>query len=123
MKKTPFTVSCILICCLSTSSNAAALCVEATGIPAQCLYEDAASCQREATRLGGTCAFNPASPRATASNLTALYCVVESGMVATCVYPDRSSCDIEAARRQGTCVANLPEPYSEDPYKINRPYY
>jgi hypothetical protein len=102
-------------------SHAAPLCLQAANIPLQCIYVDAAQCQRESHRLGGQCALNPSQPLTPIGD--APFCIVESGTALTCQYHDRPSCTAESRRRNGACVAAVPQPFpTQDPYEDRRPY-
>jgi hypothetical protein len=103
-------------------AQAASLCARVTGIPAQCMYDDPGECAKQAERLGGECAVNPASPPVMNGN--SQYCVVMPGLITSCVFADRHDCEVDAARRQGACVVNYPEPIppEQDPYHERRPY-
>ena len=110
---------------LLVASNAFAspFCVQLTGMPLQCLYADPGSCQKEADRVGGRCAANPAEFLTPAGG--SAFCVVESGNVVSCLYPDRASCIAESTRKNGACIAAAPTaapPSAVDPFEIKRPY-
>jgi hypothetical protein len=102
----------------------APFCVEVTGIPLQCLYVDLNICQREAVRLGGSCAVNTAEFH-TPPIATGQFCLLQSNGAASCFYPDRTSCNVEAQRHGGACAAAAPDgtaPAQVDPFHIIRPY-
>jgi hypothetical protein len=114
--------SFVVACVVGFKAQAAPLCVQVAGIPARCIYVDANECQREAFRVGGQCAGNPAEFPTTAVGRSQ-FCVVESNLVMSCIYPDRQSCTMESLRRGGACVTASPRPHPPlDPYEEKRPY-
>jgi hypothetical protein len=87
-------------------------------IPPQCIYYDAAECQRDAQRQNAVCSVNPDEIRLSAG--PGQYCVVTAGGVAQCIYTDRDSCTAEASRQHGTCAeapqtapSRAPDPYAD----------
>jgi hypothetical protein len=112
---------------ISGQALAAPFCVQATGIPDQCLFVDPKSCQAEAQRQRGQCVANSnevkAPPRSQA------FCMVQSGNVLSCIYPDRADCDKDSARMKGACMPAVPgtsglptQAPGVDPYAVKRPY-
>jgi hypothetical protein len=90
----------------TSAALAAPFCVNVTGIPQQCLYVDAANCQREASRLGGRCTANPAELMTPVS--AARYCLALGGGIMSCVYPAYADCETDAGRLGGACIATPP---------------
>ncbi|WP_119422671.1 hypothetical protein [Desertibaculum subflavum] len=103
------------VACAASGAPAAAapFCLQATGVPPQCLFYDVAACRRQALRMNAVCGLNPKElmPPATGQR----FCQVENGPVIQCLYPDRRSCDAATARRGGICIdagdaASRPDP-------------
>ncbi len=95
---------------------AAPFCVQVTGIPAECIYDDAAQCRTRARQLKGTCAANPAELHILRGS--ARYCLVTSGRATECIYPDYQSCDQDAQRDgQAACLDNPPTAQSPDMFR------
>jgi len=116
-------VAAAMLLAQTAAASAASFCVQQTGIPLQCIYDDPGICQQEAENQGARCTGNPASYRTPIGN--GQFCVVESGGVATCHYPDYSSCQEIADGRGGACIAAIPgppPPKAFDPFEIKRPY-
>lgn len=87
---------------LSTAAWAAPFCLRNQAMTPLCIYQDAASCQREATRQNGVCSINAREiklPRGIGQ-----YCVVLSSGYASCAYGDRDSCARDATRQNGICT-------------------
>jgi hypothetical protein len=103
-------------------ASASPFCIQLTGIPLQCEFVDPAECEKEAGRLGGVCAANPAEFTTQAG--TSGFCTVEGGNIPSCLYSDRSTCMTEARQRGGACIEAVPAkaPKAVDPYQIFRPY-
>lgn len=100
----------------SAGAHAAPFCISNQSVPPQCMYYDAAQCEKEAALQGGVCSANP--QRLTLRPGIGQFCVVTSSLISLCVYSDRGSCIAEAARQHGTCVAapNVAPSRSPDPY-------
>ncbi len=112
----------VVLCAAGFHAKAAPLCVQVSGLPSRCIYVDANQCQREASRVGGICAGNPAEFPLTAVG-SSQFCVVESNLAMSCIYPDRQSCSMESMRRGGACITASPRPNPPlDPYEDKRPY-
>jgi hypothetical protein len=106
------------------SALASPFCVSVTGMPTECIYDDATPCKNRAAQLSGFCTINT-------SEITAAYgeekfCIVDSSRVPQCIYVDRTLC--ESAQSNGSvCVNNnfknvneaQPDPFANDP---NRNY-
>jgi hypothetical protein len=97
--------------------HAAPFCIESEALPAQCIYYDSASCNKEAIKQGGVCAVNTNEVRLTRN--VGQYCVVTSQQVSLCIYSDRGSCMSAAALQHGACVrspeaapSGAPDPFS-----------
>jgi hypothetical protein len=86
----------------SISVSAATFCVVGNGLQPQCLYDDAASCNRNADSPNFICTVNPEA------QLTYIggqkYCIVDSNRVAQCLYDDHARCDNDARERNFVCV-------------------
>jgi hypothetical protein len=100
---------------------AEAFCVTVQGLPDQCIYADAAECQRRAFQLGGVCTANattivtPPGP--------GKFCLAEGGRAVACVYADRNTCIADAQRRHTACIpATAPPEGGVDPFAVRRPY-
>jgi hypothetical protein len=96
-------------------------CVTVQGLPDQCIYADAAACQRRAFQLGGICAANAA--QIVTPPGPGKFCLAEGGRAVSCVYADRNTCIADALRRRTACIAATapPEP-GVDPFAVRRPY-
>ncbi|HUA55666.1 MAG TPA: hypothetical protein VMB81_26005 [Candidatus Sulfotelmatobacter sp.] len=83
--------------------HAAPYCLEAVGLPLQCVYADVQVCRRDALRTtSSVCTVNANEvklPKMPAGR----FCLVVNGPVVQCEYADRRTCDAEAARRSGIC--------------------
>lgn len=113
----------VMVMAAAWPGHAAPLCVEALGIPRQCVFVDPGECRREAIRQGGNCTANPAQLRTPAGS--GRFCTVEGGDALVCAYVDRATCQAEAIRRGGACVEATPAPGAApniDPFQIRRPY-
>jgi hypothetical protein len=102
-------------------ANAAPFCVQSEGVPPQCLYFDAASCDAHARQMHGSCTAN--SSELHVSPGPGHFCLITSGPVSSCMYFDGASCDVEAKRQHGVCIeqparSESPPP---DPYRLIRP--
>jgi hypothetical protein len=123
-----FVLACAAIVMTASGAAASPFCVQVTGIPLQCMYVDPASCQREAFRLGGICASNPAEFKTPVGGEQ--FCVVQSGHVVSCAYNNRASCNNDAKQQNGACIAATPAPpgptasapLSTDLFEVKRPY-
>jgi hypothetical protein len=111
----------LILSMLPFPAAAALFCVQVTGIPQECSYDDAASCRARARQLGGVCGVNPQEMPLPVGYGS--FCLVTSERVTQCVYSDRNSCEAEAQRNHASvCVDNkpagtLPEPYKYIPQK------
>jgi hypothetical protein len=99
------------------SALAAPFCITNQMLAPQCIYWDAAECQRDASRQAAVCSVNPSEVHLQPGS--GQYCVVTSDRVSLCVYADRGSCAQEAARQHGTCTdavevapSRAPDPYA-----------
>jgi len=112
----------LVLCAAGFKAEAAPLCVQVSGLPSRCIYADPNECRREANRVGGQCAGNPAEFPLTSVG-SAQFCVIESNLAMSCIYPDRQSCMSESTKRGGACITSSPRPYPPlDPYEDKRPY-
>jgi hypothetical protein len=95
---------------------AAPFCLRNQMLAPQCIYYDAAECQRDAQRQGAVCSVNPSEFTLLAGS--GQYCVVTSTRASLCVYADRNTCAAEAARQHGACMDAIPagRPAAPDPY-------
>ena len=96
---------------------AAPFCLTNQVLPPQCIYYDAADCQRDARQQNSACVNNPQEFRLSRGG--GQYCVITSSQTSVCAYGDRGTCAQEAARQHGTCVdaprpgaVGVPDPYS-----------
>ena len=87
---------------LPSSVLAAPFCIESQALPPQCMYYDAASCEREATRQQAACSVNV--KELPLSNNVGQYCMVTSGGASQCFYSDRTTCAADATRQHGLCT-------------------
>ena len=98
-------------------ASAAPFCIANLSLPPQCMYYDAALCQKDAGKQGGWCTPNPAETHAASGS--GKYCVAFSQGVALCIYQSRESCDEAAARQGGACyfdpqrASGGPDPFSQ----------
>lgn len=102
---------------LPFSVLAAPFCIESQALPPQCMYYDAASCQREATRQQAACSVNV--KELPLSNNVGQYCMVSSDGASQCFYSDRTTCAAAATRQHGLCTnaptvapSAAPDPYA-----------
>jgi hypothetical protein len=109
----------VLLACVvwSGAAVAAPFCLRNPTMAPLCIYYDASSCQREATRQGGDCTVN--RDEVTVRGGVGHYCLVTSALVLNCQYPDRQSCTNDARRQNAACTdspgvspAKAPDPYS-----------
>ena len=100
---------------------AAPFCVETQTVPPQCMYYDAALCQRDANHQGGLCTVN--SREVTIPAGLGHFCLLTSGLASSCIYADRADCEQDALVQHGACVdaPARPESPAADPYRITRP--
>src|SRR6476619_6196494 len=100
---------------------AAPFCVYSEALPPQCIYFDAASCDKRAKQLKAYCSVN--GNEVQLSTAMGHYCVLTSGLVSSCVYVDLANCIREALQQRGVCVksTSLPESPAADPYHDVRP--
>jgi hypothetical protein len=126
MARIPHRLLQVLLLTLPGSAIAAPFCLTSEAIPAQCIYYDAALCQRDAARQGasGECVVNTREVRLTPS--IGAYCLVTSTLASMCVYPDYDTCTKEAGRQQGACVvaaagAGGRGGGAPDPFALTRP--
>lgn len=98
------------------SAQAAPFCFSSQTVPPQCMYYDAAQCQRESVRQGGSCVANPKEFRVDAN--IGQYCVVTTQRASLCIYLDRRTCEIDANAQHGACIyapqraaSGAPDPY------------
>ena len=109
--------------CGTSSHGAAAapFCVRTQAIPAQCLFFDAAQCEKRAREMGGICEANIKETPVGIN--VGHYCLVTSAKASLCIYLDYASCEVEARHQQGVCVEapNRPESPAADPYRDIRP--
>ena len=87
---------------LPATAAAAPFCITSQALPKYCIYYDANSCQKEATRQGATCAVN--NEEVPLSTNVGQYCLVTSEGASACIYSDRSTCAADALRQHGTCT-------------------
>jgi hypothetical protein len=97
---------------------AAPFCLQATGMPPQCLFHDVAECRRQAARVNAVCGLNPKEllPPTTGQR----FCQVSNGPVIQCMYADRRSCDASAARNNSICIDGGDASSRPDPDLIPR---
>jgi hypothetical protein len=100
---------------------AAPFCVETQAVPPQCIYYDAALCQKDADHQGGLCAVN--GSEVTVSPGLGHYCLLTSTLVSSCIYADRANCERDARVQHGACIdaPERPESPAADPYRTVRP--
>jgi hypothetical protein len=103
------------------TAMAAPFCVQTQAISPQCIFFDAASCNKRAKELGGTCTVD--TSQITVSSGVGHYCLLTSSMVSYCVYSDSEQCNREALHQQGVCIQapHRPESPGADPYREVRP--
>ena len=58
------------------------------GLPPQCIYFDAASCDKRATQLGAYCSVNGNEVHVSAA--IGHYCLLTSSLVSSCIYVDQA---------------------------------
>lgn len=105
----------------SGAAMAAPFCLQSQGITPQCIYYDAALCQRDAQHQNAECAINKSEVKIRGG--TGQYCMVTSSLVTVCHYQDRDSCVADAKRQNGACTDGptqspnrAPDPYSRQGY-------
>ena len=111
----------VFFCCfglLASSAFGAPFCVEAQGLPSECLYYDAQSCRAEAAKKDGYCAANP--EELVLPDHAAPFCLVDTGMAPDCAFQSGEACHDEAAKRNAVCFQNTDSGGSDDPYKFDR---
>src|SRR5579871_5315996 len=96
---------------------AAPFCVQTQAIPPQCIFFDAASCDKRANEMGGYCTVDTSQVKV--SSGVGHYCLFTSSMVSYCVYSDIDQCNREARHQQGVCIPapDRPESPGADPYR------
>ena len=99
-------------------AHSAPFCVEQEGVPAECLYQDSASCWQEAAKRKGFCSANLQEVALRQRDNS--YCVIDSSLSPLCGYQSAESCQ-EAAKRNGVCFKNDNSGVSSDPYRFDRP--
>lgn len=111
----------LLVWVAPATAVAAPFCVQTQAIPPQCIFFDAASCNKRANELGGSCTVDP--KQTTVSSGVGHYCLLTSSMVSYCVYSDAGQCNREALHQQAVCIQApaRPESPGADPYREVRP--
>jgi hypothetical protein len=82
--------------------SAAPFCLQATGVPPQCLFFDVAACRKQAQRMNAVCGLNPKELMPT--TVGQRFCQVNNGPVIQCMFADRRACDAATARTGGICI-------------------
>ena len=110
--------ACALLALPAKPASAAPFCVQATGVPAQCLFHDVAACRKQAQRMNAVCGLNPKElmpPKAGQR-----FCQVDNGPLIQCMFADRRSCDAATARSGGICIDGGDASSRPDPDLIPR---
>ena len=115
------TVAGMLLCTTPMAALAAPFCAQSQAVPPQCLYYDAQECAKEAARMGGFCAPNPAELKV--SGGIGHYCLLTSSGLASCIFADLGECNAEAKHQQAACIQapGSPESPAADPFRNIRP--
>ena len=87
---------------LPAAAEAAPFCLQATGVPPQCLFYDVAACRKQAQRMNAVCGLNPKEMIPPPAGQR--FCQVDNGPVIQCMFVDRRSCDASSARTGGICI-------------------
>lgn len=111
----------VVLFAIPASAVAAPFCVETDAIPPQCIFYDAAQCNKRAAEMGGQCTVD--SSQVQVSTGIGHYCLLTSSKVTYCVFAGRDDCDREAKHQQGVCIQapGSPEAPGADPYRNVRP--
>lgn len=120
-KKTRLALAVIAALALhAPAARAAPFCVEAEGLPADCLYHDLASCKQEAARKQGYCTVN--KEEITLSANDDAFCTMDSSLVPLCVFQNGEDCYASAASGNAICFENS-KTETYDPHHMDRALY